>query len=261
MTVILFYLLLGSLSGTLAGLLGIGGGVVLVPGLAAIFSYFGDGSNVMQMATGTSLGIIAFTSIISCRSHYKRGAVDFSIVKKIFFYIVFGVFLGSRVSYLIKSEVLEIVFALFLLFVSYKMVFAKVNKKTDSSKTDFKLGMIDRLICLIIGLKSGLLGIGGGSMSVPYLVYRNIDVRKAIGTSALIGLTLSWVGALSHIFIGYQNSGSFHHGINLMALCSVAPMSMIFAPIGVKLSHALPVLTLRRFFGAFVFIVAVKMIL
>ena len=260
-TILLTYCAIGSVVGILAGLLGVGGGLVIVPML--VFSFGSQGvapDIIMHLALGTSLASIMFTSISSFMAHHKRGAVHWDIVRKIVIGIFTGTFIGSCFASILSTDILKGFFVVFLYFVAYQML---SNKKPKPSRNLPGLaGMIG--VGNVIGFVSSLVGIGGGSLSVPFMVWCNVIVHHAIGTSAAIGLPIAVAGTVGYIFNGWGESSLPSYSIGyvyLPALFGIAAISVLTAPLGVKLAHSLPVDKLKKIFACLLIIVATKMLI
>ncbi len=257
---LLAYLVFGAIAGIIAGLLGVGGGIVVVPALFWFFTAQGFSQElIMQMALGTSLAAIMFTSVSSLRAHHRRGAVVWPIVKAITPGILVGTFLGSCVAAKLSTGFLKGFFVAFLYYVSIQML---LNIKPKAHRQiPGKLGMFGA--GLAIGAVSSLVGIGGGTMSVPFMVWCNVAMHTAVGTSAAIGFPIALAGTIGYIINGFGAANlpplSFGY-IYLPALFGVAAVSVLTAPYGAKLAHKLPVPTLKRFFAVFLLAMATRML-
>lgn len=260
MTVWLTYILLGALAGVLAGLLGVGGGIVIVPALVFIFTAQNlPEQHILHLALGTSLATIMFTSLSSLKAHHLRGGVDWHIVKGISTGIILGTFGGSWIAAQLSTRFLKISFVIFLFFVAFQMLLdmkPKPHRQIPGTFALFGFGTI-------IGSISALVGIGGGSMSVPFLVWCNTELRRAIGTSAAIGFPIALSGTIGYVINGWSatlpaNTFGF---IYLPALMGVAATSYITAPIGAKLAHFLPVSTLKKIFAIMLVVMGTKMLM
>lgn len=255
----LMYLAVGLIAGVLAGLLGVGGGVVIVPMLIFCFVRQGIAPDlIMHLALGTSLASIIFTSISSFMSHHKRGAVDWRIVKRIVPGILLGTFLGTFVAARLSTGFLKGFFCVFLYSVATQML---LNKKPKASRElPGNAGMFG--VGSIIGVASALVGIGGGSLSVPFMLWCNVAAHRAIGTSAAIGFPIAVAGAVGYIvnhFHGVDLPPYSLGYVYLPALVGIVCSSVFTAPLGAKLAHALPVDKLKRIFALFLYVVATKM--
>ena len=257
--IVLMYMAVGLIAGILAGLLGVGGGLVIVPMLVFCFVKQDINSEViMHIALGTSLASIIFTSISSFMSHHKRGAVDWSIVKKIIPGILIGTFCGTIVASKLSTSFLKAFFCVFLYTVATQMI---VNKKPKASREiPGRVGMFG--VGSIIGIASSLVGIGGGSLSVPFMLWSNVATHRAIGTSAAIGFPIAIAGAFGYMINNLHTTGLPPYSLGyvyLPALIFVVLFSVLTAPLGARLAHALPVDKLKRIFALFLYAVATKM--
>ncbi|SHO49320.1 sulfite exporter TauE/SafE family protein [Desulfopila aestuarii] len=261
MTIFLMFLLLGSIAGILAGLLGVGGGLVIVPMLTFAFTIEGiPHEHILHMALGTSMASIIFTAISSLRAHNRRGAVIWKIVTRITPGILAGTFFGSWIAAQLSTNFLKVFFSLFLLFVGTQMLLdmkPKATREIPGNAGMFGAGGI-------IGIFSSLVGIGGGTLSVPFMLYHNVTLHRAIGTSAAIGLPIAIAGTLGYITNGFGvnglPSGSFGY-IHLTGLCGVAMASICTAPLGARLAHSLPVKNLKKIFAILLYGVGLKMLI
>ena len=261
MTYIILYLAVGSVAGILAGLLGIGGGLVIVPMLTFVFTSQGVAHEViLHMALGTSLASILFTSVSSMRSHHKRGAVAWPVVFSITPGILVGTFGGTCIASLLSTNFLKTFFGIFLYYVATQMLIGLKPKPTRD--VPGKAGIF--AAGSIIGVFSSLVGIGGGTMSVPFLTWCNVKIHKAIGTSSAIGFPIAAAGFLGYVINGLDapNLPPLSLGfVNLVALAGIVAASVCTAPIGVKLAHSLPVDKLKRVFAALLFVVGTRMLI
>lgn len=254
------YLFTGAFVGVLAGLFGVGGGVVIVPLLVLLFSLqqFPE-IYILHMAVGTSLATIAFTSVSSFRSHHTRGAVLWPVVRSVAPGILCGTFLGAWIAAQLSSRILSVFFMLFIFYVAGRM-FLNVKPKPKHSLPG-RAGLIG--VGAVIGSISSLVGIGGGGLSVPFLVRCNQPIHTAVGTSAAIGFPIAVAGACGYILNGIQVSGLPQLSLGfvyLPALVGIALASVFTAPLGVRLAHSLPVERLKRMFAVFLLIVGIRML-
>lgn len=254
------YLALGAGAGFFAGLMGVGGGTVLVPILAMIFSaqHFPP-QHVLHLALGTSMAVILFTSLSSLRAHHRHGAVLWSVVFSITPGILAGTLLGSLLASHIPTRPLALFFALFVFAVAIQMI---ANAKPHPERElPGRVGMFG--VGSGIGALSALVAIGGGALSVPFMTWCNVKVHKAIGTAAAIGFPISLGGALGYIANGLGQSDSLPGGslgfVYLPAMAWVAAISVLFAPLGARTAHRLPVATLKRIFAGVLVMLASKM--
>ncbi|WP_319759321.1 sulfite exporter TauE/SafE family protein [Maridesulfovibrio sp.] len=258
---LLIFVVLGIFAGILAGLLGIGGGLVIVPILVFTLPPLGIPEvHLMHIALGTSLASIIFTSISSMRSHNKRGAVRWDIFKTITPGIIIGTFLGSLSTSFMNTNFLKAIFVIFLYYVASQMLFGlkpKASRQVPGSKGMLTAGSV-------IGIFSSLVGIGGGTLSVPFLTMCNVVIHTAIGTAAAIGLPIAIAGTAGYIWTGIGVEGLPPYCIGyvyLPALLGIVSASMLTAPIGVKLAHSLPVDKLKKIFAVLLIIVATRMLI
>lgn len=257
---LLLYILLGCFVGIAAGLLGIGGGGIIVPSLVTIFAMQGmDSENIIHLALGTSMATIIVTSFSSFRAHHKKGAVLWSVFKMMTPGIIIGTFLATFLASLLSSFYLAIFFSIFMAYVSIQMFInkkPKPSRKLLDSKGQFTAGTI-------IGAISAMVSIGGGSLTVPYLIWQNVDIRKAIGTSASIGFPIAVSGTIGFIINGWSNTDLSNYTlgyVSIPAFFFVAICSYFTAPIGVKLAHSLPVGIVKRVFSLLLVSLSVKML-
>lgn len=261
MTDLIILLITGGIAGILAGLLGIGGGILIVPVLVFIFRYQGvDSSIIMHMAIGTSLATIVVTSLSSIREHQAHGAIIWSIVKLIAPSIIVGALIGAAIADILPSDTLRLIFAPFMLMVAFQMGFGRPPK--PQRQLPQKPGMF--FAGGVIGSLSSILGIGGGSLSVPFMTFCNISVRKAVATSAAIGFPIALAGTIGFIISGWnaESLPKWSLGyIDLKAALSIVLASALTAPLGAKLTHIMPVGLLKKVFALLLVVVAIKFIL
>ncbi len=260
MSLWLAYIALGAAAGFFAGLMGVGGGTVLVPVLAMIFAAQGfPPQQVLHLALGTSLAVIAFTSVSSLRAHHQHGAVLWPVVWAISPGIVAGTLLGSLVASYVPTRALAMFFVLFVTLVAIQMM-ADVRPKSGRELPG-KLGVA--AVGAGIGFVSALVAIGGGAMSVPFLAWCNVKMHQAIGTASAIGFPIAVSGTLGYVLTGLDQPGVLPAGsvgyVHLPALFWVAAVSVLFAPLGARTAHRLPVATLKRLFAGILLLLAVKM--
>jgi len=252
---------LGLGTGFLAGLLGIGGGMLMVPFITIIMGHRGVASDLaVKMAIATSMATIIFTSVSSVRAHHKRGAVRWDIVRRLAPGIVMGSLLGSLgVFALLKGTVLAIFFALFVGFSATQMFLDRKPKPTRQMP-----GTAGQLSAGgAIGFISGLVGAGGGFVSVPFMTWCNISIHNAVATSAALGFPIAVANVLGYVVSGQSvqglPDGSFGY-IWLPALAVIAVCSVFTAPLGAKAAHNLPVKKLKRVFASILYLLAAYML-
>ena len=259
LALVTLYGLLGAATGLLAGLLGIGGGIVMVPMLHMAFSLQGVSPLVLhKLALGTSLAGIMFTSVSSTLAHQRHVGVQWNIVKGIAPGILIGTMLGSCLAAHIPSQWLQIVFVFFLLYVIYSMLFGKKPKASRHLPGPLGLSAAGS----VIGCISGLVGIGGGSMSVPYMLWHNVEMHKTIGTSAAIGFPIALSGTIGYVFNGWNIPELPEYCLGLVylpGLFILVTISMLTAPLGARLAHQLPVNKLKKVFACLLTIMSVKL--
>ena len=256
----LAYPLLGLVVGFLAGLLGIGGGGIMVPMLATLFLAQGfPHGQVVHMALGTSMAAIMLTSASSLRAHHARGAVDWEIVRRITPGILAGTFFGTFIASRLNTVPLAVFFACFMAFVASQMWYGA--KPKPSRELPGRAGM--SAVGLFIGFISALVAIGGGSLSVPFMIWCNVEARRAIGTSAAIGFPIALAGTVGYLINGWAAEGMLPHTlgyIHLPALVLVGGVSALMAPLGAACAHRMPVAVLRKIFAGILILLALKML-
>jgi uncharacterized membrane protein YfcA len=255
----LLYLAVGLLAGFLAGLLGVGGGLVIVPVLMFIFTaqHFPE-AHVLHLALGTSLASIMFTSVSSLRAHHGHGAVDWRTVRIITPGIVTGTLLGSVLAAQLATGPLKVFFVAFLFYVGTQMLL-NIKPKPARQLPGFA-GMF--AAGNVIGGVSALVGIGGGTLSVPFMTWCNVKMHRAIGTSAAIGLPIAVSGAVGYLANGLAVEGLPQYSLGfvyLPALAGVVAASVMTAPLGAKLAHRLPVPQIRKIFAILLYALGVRM--
>lgn len=256
----LLYFIAGAGAGILSGLLGVGGGTVIVPMLVFIFTSLAfPGQHIMHIALGTSLATIIVTSISSARAHHRKQNVHWSVVRLIAPGIIIGTLLGAALASELDTTVLKCIFAVFMLLIATQM--ALNFTPAAHRQLPGKLGTAS--MGGLIGIVASLVGIGGGSLSVPFLIYCNFNARHAIGTSAAIGLPIAVAGATGFIITGLAegNLPPYSLGyIYLPAFLGIALTSMLAAPLGAYLAHRLPVAVLKKLFALLLYVVGLKML-
>lgn len=255
------YLLVGGVAGVIAGLLGVGGGVVIVPALIWMFGVQNvEPAILTHMAVGTSLGTIIMTSISSIRAHQRRGAIIWGAVRRLAPGIVIGAWIGAAVADFMPSELLQRVFACFIIFVGVQML---AGWSTGAHRAlPGPVGMF--FGGNLIGAVSAIVGIGGGTLTVPFLSWCSTGMRNAVATSAACGLPIALAGTLGFVVTGWGDphlpKWSFGY-LYLPALLGIISASYITAPLGAKLAHTLPIPVLKRVFAVLLLFLGVKMLL
>lgn len=261
MEYVIVLLATGALAGTMAGLLGIGGGVVIVPALALVLLHRGeDPAVLMHVAIGTSLATIVPTALSSIRAHHRRGAVRWDVFLRLTPGVLVGALAGAALADALPGGALRLIFALFLLAVAAQLAFGKTPRPQRRLPGPAGLAAAGG----VIGAVSSLVGIGGGSMTVPFLAWCNVAVRNAVATSAAVGLPIAVAGAAGFVATGWAVPGRPEMSlgyVNLPALVAIASASVLTAPLGARLAHRIPELALRRVFAAFLVVVALRLLL
>lgn len=250
----------GCIAGVLAGLLGVGGGIVVVP---VFFTLLGlleiDSSVRMHVAVGTSLASIVLTSFVSARSHHRRGAVDKALLKSWGPFFLIGSVAGTLIAGSVGGPALGAVFAVVALGVAAYMTFTKPDFKVAESLPKAPTGWG---CASLIGGLSAMMGIGGGTLCVPFFNAFGFPVHRAVGTAAAIGLIIALPAAIGFIITGWGipalPRASVGH-VNLLGLVLIAPFSTLAAPLGVKLAHYLSPRALKLAFALFLFATSMRM--
>jgi len=256
----LAYPLLGCFAGFIAGLFGVGGGLTIVPLLFMLIAAQGfPPEHVMHLALGTSMATIVVTSISSMRAHHSHGAVRWEIVKAMAPGLVLGTLAGSLFASLVPTRPLAFAFTAIVYYASLQMVLdfkPKPTRTLPSAAWMFTVGGF-------IGIFSSLVAAGGGFLSIPYMVWHNVPIHNAVGTSAALGFPIAVAGTIGYIAAGWKATGlpALSLGyIYLPAFIGVSAMTMLIAPLGAKTAHRLPVKQLKRAFGIFLALLATKML-
>lgn len=254
-------LLIGSAAGILAGLLGVGGGIIIVPAVTFLSPHLGLSPDyVVHAAVATSTALIVPTSFMSARSHHRRGAVDFSILKVWGPAIGLGAFCAGAIAAWIPTRTLGSIFAVVAILVGWLMIRSRpIPQLADALPPKPAQGVIAGGI----GLLSSWMGIGGGSLSVPTLSAFGVPVHRAVGTSSALGLCISLPGLIGWLVSGWNidSSTAPHLGfIQLVPFFLMLVPMMGLAPVGVRLAHALPAQKLKKIFGVFLILTALTLL-
>ena len=245
----------------MAGLLGIGGGGIMVPILTTVFLWQEiDPGKVVHLALGTSMASIIVTSLSSLRAHHIKGAVLWEVVKRMSPGVVVGTFAGTFLAAYLSTIFLAVFFAVFMAYVSVQMF---INKQPKPCRT---LPNVSGLSATGIGIGgvSALVAIGGGSLTVPFLVWNNIGIKTAIGTSAAVGFPIAIAGAIGYLINGWSVTvaDEYTYGfVYFPAVIAISILSFLTAPVGARLAHRLPVAHLKKIFALFLVILSLKMLL
>lgn len=259
-TVAALLLAAGAGAGVVAGLLGVGGGIVVVPVLFHLFTHLGiDEAVRMKLAVGTSLATIVATAWASARAHYKRGTVDREFLRAYGPPIVLGVLVGSATASLVRGPVLTGVFAAVALVVAAHIAFGNPRWRLGEAPPQ---GLARWPLGGAIGALSAMMGIGGGTLTVPVMTLFGFPVHRAVGTAAAMGFVIGVPGTLGFVLGGFGQAGlpPFSLGyVSLAGLALIAPTSMLCAPYGARLAHRLDTKALRRVFAVFLGFTSLRM--
>ena len=254
-------LITGVIGGLIAGLFGVGGGIVIVPILFWIFTSLNFPNEIlMHMAIGSSLATIIPTSISSARAHYHRGSIEIDIIKKWAPGIFLGAIIGGLSGKYFSVNELKYLFASIAFLVALNMFFKEPLRLGNNFP---KSRLLNIIMSSLIGLVSSLMGVGAGTLGVPALVALSVPVHKAIGTAAALGLFIAVPATLGLAFSGFNipNRPPMSIGyVNLIAFFIMFPLTVFFAPVGVKLAHRINQRALKSIFGVFLIITSIKML-
>ena len=256
---ILALLAMGAFGGFAAGLLGIGGGMVLVPFITMILAARGvPDALVVHMAIATSLGTILFTSLSSVRAHHKHGAVLWHVVKLLAPGIVVGSVIGPWIGKQMNSSVLALFFGVFVAFSATQML---INKKPAAAR---ELPGTPGMFAAggLIGILAGLVGAGGGFISVPFMTWCNVRIHNAVATSAALGFPIALAGTLANIVYGWGEPGLPDYSLGFIyvpALAIIVAASVTMAPLGARTAHRMPVRQLQKVFAVILYALAAYM--
>jgi len=257
----LILLAAGAGAGMLAGLLGIGGGIIVVPVLLPVFLAQGvPGDVVMQLAIGTSLATMSLTSLSSARAHHRRGAVLWPVVWRIAPGVVAGGLLGAALAEFLAARTLYLLFCVLMLVIGVEFMVGDKSRARRGLPGGSGLAAAG----VGIGTVAALMGIGGGSMMVPLFTWCSVPVRSAVGTSAAVGFPIALSGTAGFVLAGWGAAGlpPFTLGyVSGPALAGIVGASVAFAPLGARIAHAVPERVLKGVFGAFLLVVGLRMLL
>ena len=257
---VLILLAMGCFGGFSAGLLGIGGGMVLVPFMTMIFTARGFAPGlVVHMAIATSLATILFTSLSSMRAHHRHGAVLWPVVRLLTPGIVIGSLVGPWIGKQMNTAVLSLFFAVFVAFSATQML---LNKRPGGTR---ELPGTGGMLAAggVVGLNSGLVGAGGGYVSIPFMTWCSIRIHNAVATSAALGFPIALAGTLANVYYGWHEPGLPPGALGfiwLPGLALIVIASMTLAPLGARLAHRLPVQKLKRIFAGIFYLLAAYML-
>ena len=268
---ILIFLIIGALAGFAAGLFGVGGGTIIVPLLFIVFTQMGySPDNIMHLALGTSLATIIVTSISSLMAHNKKGAVMWPVFKNLAPGLAIGCFFGAGIAGQISGLYLQLIVGVFLLWVAYKMFFGGKKQFTNDASGASNISGVNHANTAlpskpkqlaaggVIGIASAIFGIGGGSLTVPYLTRYGVVMQKAVGTSAACGLPIAIAGALGFMLFGMQQQVDVPNTIGFVhvyAFLGISIMSFFTAKLGAKVAHILSPELLKKCFAVLLTVV------
>ena len=257
---LLIFPALGVVAGLIAGLLGLGGGIVVVPVLIFTFALLGFSATVAtHMAVGTSLATIIITSFGSVRQHHAKGAVRWDVFRFLAVGLVIGALAGAEVADWMNGRLLQILFGAFAILIAVQMVAGFKPHPARDVPGAIGLGGAG----IGIGLASAIFGIGGGSLTVPYLTWCNVRMQQAVGTSSAAGMPIAIAGALGFVIAGWDAQPLPEYSLGyvyLPALLGIGVTSVIFAQVGASFAHRLPAQTLKKCFGVILVLVGIKLI-
>lgn len=253
----------GALAGVLAGLLGVGGGIVIVPMLYHVLQAYGVGADVaMPLAVGTSLSTIVLTSLVSARKHHRHGGVDWALLRAWFWPVVVGVGVGTAAAQWVPAAGLRIGFGILAVLVAAHMLLTA--RRALSPFDQLPRQSMQRLLGVGVGAVSSLLGIGGGTVTVPLLSLFSYPIRRAVATAAVFGFVIAVPATIGYVAAGWgvpgRPPGSSGY-VNWLAFAAVVPATMLLAPLGVRLAYRLEVTRLKQVFALFLLAVGIKMAL
>lgn len=261
---ILLYLGLGAVAGFIAGLFGVGGGLVIVPVLLWVFSLQGfEPTYLTHLAVGTSLATIMVTSISSVQAHHRRGAVRWSVVRHLATGLLLGAFVGAGVADAMPAQGLQLVIGCFALWVAYQMF--RSQQQVQQIQPVEQLPSVPQQAVAggVIGVASAIFGIGGGSLTVPYLSRHGMLMQQAVATSSACGVPIAVAGALGFMWFG-QAAENLPVGawgfVHIPAFVGISAASLLTAQYGAKLAHRLPARLLKQLFALLLLVVGIVFI-
>ncbi len=258
---VLIYLTVGAAAGVLAGLLGVGGGIVIVPVLVYLFRAQGfDESIVMHLAVGSSLATIVATSMGSIRAHHRRGAVRWELFRRLTPGIIIGGLAGAWLASILETLWLQRIFGAFVIIAGLRML---LSSKVEGHN-DLPSQLFVSAAGAIIGAISAIVGIGGGTLTVPYLAWHRVPVVNAVATSSAVGLPIAVSGTIGFLITGWGNSSLPEWSSGFLywpAIFGVLVASVLTVSFGAHLAHTLPVATIKRVFAVLLLVVGVKLVI
>ena len=270
MDIIFLYLGAGTIAGLLAGLFGIGGGMIIVPALIYIFKAQGMSPDVLtHVGIGTSLSTIIVTSISSLRAHNSKGGVNWYVWKRMAPGLVIGSLIGAGIATVIQGDSLQVIIGIGAFLVGLKMLFMKNKSLKDNDLSRLPSGFGQTGLGGFIGLVSAIFGIGGGTLTVPILSYCGLKIQHAVGTSAACGLPVATAGAIGFFVFGQFLSpdvkdtlpSGVYGFVHIYAFVCVSLASFFTAPIGARFAHKVPAAILKKAFAILLLVVGIKLIM
>jgi uncharacterized membrane protein YfcA len=261
MTFFILYLMSGLVAGFLAGLVGVGGGLVLVPILVVLFSVQGFYETIiMPLALGTSLATIIFTSVASAAAHHAKGAVNWGAVRDMLPGIAIGALASAAIAALMPPAILQLIFAVYAAIAATQLL---CNLQPHAARAlPGRAGLV--AAGTVIGAVSALAGVGGAVTTIPFLQWCNVSVRTAVGTAAAVGLPVAASGTVGYVGLGWNTEAlpplclGF---VYLPALATIVVASMLMAPLGTSISHRLPVPALKKMLAGILYLVSLRSII
>lgn len=250
---------IGGVAGVVAGLLGVGGGIVLVPAFFYAFSHLGyDGPQLMQICVATSLATIVVTSPRSVASHHKKGAVDWQMLREWAPFIISGALAGTLVAASVKSAVLQVVFGVLAGLAGLYMAFGRPNWRLGAQLPGQP---VRGIMASVLAFCSAMMGIGGGTFGVPLMSLYGAPIHRAVATAAGLGVLIATPAVMGFLFVPIENAPPYTLGaVNIPAFLVVIGSTMLTTPWGVKLAHAMDPKPLKRAFAVFITLVALNML-
>ena len=256
---------IGGLAGFSAGLLGIGGGLVVVPGLLMLLKYHGYPANTVPLlAAGTSLALMVFTATGSALSHLRQGNVRLDVLRQLLPWVLVSELVGIFVATLTRAPILERLFGLLVVVLALDLLRRSVRAAAVVPPTIAPSLLFNMVVGSAMGLKSGLFGLGGGALAIPYFNWLGLPPRDVVGTTALLTWPVALVGAMAyglsplpvdHALAGVVGS------VQWLGVMVMVPATLLMAPLGAKLCQAIPQDRLRQVFGVFLLVVGVRILL
>ena len=262
---LLIFICVGVFTGLSAGLLGVGGGIISVPAMIFLLPYFDVPPHlIVHIAIATSLMLIIPTSILSAYSHSKNNAIEWSSVKRLVPGLILGGVLGAGIIVSAAHELLQAIFSGFLMLIALYMLFGKTPTRVLPEESRAINDFQHFFPSLFIGIISSMMGVGGGTMTVPYLVWRGLALPKAIGSSAFCGLPIAVAGSVSYFVFNIvsdlnKQAVDVTSYLYFPAFIGILIGVVISTPVGAKLAHTLNVVLLKRVFVAMLFLVSIKL--